>query len=329
MNEQEPQPQDTESKLISGSQQLQERVQSRRARGANEKKTNRQIRDRVEQLTAEHTNKNVFVEAPLQLIPEEDNVVALGLGETSGKVMGFVWAEYPVLGDDFQQEGTKEGLLLMLGVGGVNNLPADQDSYTSLPAPVYDIFHEEGLRPVCIPLTEAVRIQELENPATDFSTLEDLHEQPEKQPTYDYMEYAKSISYLASGLTGKSNIDKPRWDAIYKRLEAMNDNCPFLGQEVEVESSYLRTPHPDRASLVILDGKRTGVLRKFVCWDEKDHERPSIKVQAVIYSADVSEQVQNRQLSPKEADGKFGTIYVSLDKPHELHTLGDSSADDK
>lgn len=324
MPEREPQPQDPAERLLSEAKHLQEHVQSRRARGANEKKTDRQIRDRVEQLTAEYTHKNVFVEAPLQLTPEEDNV-AVGFGEASGKIIGFIWGEYPVLGADFQQEGTEEGLLLMLGVGGVNNLPASQGSYIDLPEPVSDVFHREGLRPLYVPLTEAVRIQGLENPATDFSTLEDLYEQPEKQLTYDYMEYAESIGHLVSGLTGKSNIDKPRWDAIYKKLEAMNDNCPFLGQEVEVESSYLRAPHPDKPSLVILDGKLTGVLRKFVCWDEGDYQ--GVTTQAVVYQPDMARQVQNGQIAPQEADRSPGTVYVSLDKPHKLSALGESPAD--
>lgn len=308
-------------------EQITDYVATRNERGADRSATLRKVGTHIDAITRKYNGAFVFLEAPLMLYPINDEIGA-GTGELSGRIIGFSWQSYPTINDSLEQGEPHEGVTMLVTVGVQNGLPSKgHEAWQNFfPAAILEAVGDD-VHLLAVPVTEGLTVQKLSTPPADFATVEDflnLAKEQVKEP-YNYKSYVNRIEALLHGLAifnENEIVDKARINAAMQELQAMVDNCPFLGSRVAIVGDYLRTPHPEKpGGILIYKGRVEGILRKFVYQPYLVDGQLRGAVQAVIYPPEVATKVVTGELMPDEADNMPGTIFAPLNIEHKLEIV--------
>lgn len=326
-------PHDLEERLFARVNQINSWVEGRDLRGSHDGATQRKLGRKLAALTQEFRDVAVYIQTPLVIMPMENGMEGVGVGETTGEIVGFQYREYPTINDQMEQGSNREGIVAIVATGGTNTegvTPASWNQVIPEQAralmPKNDDYTQKGVVPVLVPIVEGTHFTQIDNSVPlHFNPSHLITAEATKSPKQDYREYFTRIESLMKGQYMMSpQMDKPLLTALYKELHAMNASCPLLGQNVQVSAAYMRTPSPvTPGGFTVLSGEVQGVLRKFVYEPyfpgaSQPHLNARGTVQAVVYQPEVARMVYGGQLSPHQADKVTGTVFIPLDQEHTL-----------
>jgi|GEM_PF-5907365 len=287
--------------------------------------TQRKLERRLMALTSQQRNQPAFIEAPLIVAPTEQGV-GFGPGQISGTIVGFTWAQYPSINEQFEVGKDETGLMVLVSSGGVNESTAEAAQawkHSLLPAglPTTGITGIIAGVPL-IPGTKIAKLSELETSPDNVSEFFAAAAE-QTAPPQDYMQFVRRIDVITKRQAiAHEMVDKAMISALSLELRRMNFTSPLLGKLVVVTSNDLRFPNPDKPGRFLkATGGLPGVLRKFV-YEPYVHEGELCGgVQAVIWPPAIYERVQRGEMTPQEADKLPVTGFVPLSLPHKLELL--------
>ena len=309
-------------------------VESRNERGSHLGATQRKLTPKLGSLTQEFRGVAAYMQTPLVLIPFEDGSEGVGVGETTGEIVGFIYREYPTISQDMEMGPKRKGIIAIVATGGTNAEGVTPASWNQVipehvRATMSDDYSKKGAVPVLVPIVEGTHFTQVDNSVPlNFNVSHVSTSEVGKVPDQDYRNYVSRIEKLMKGkFTMTPEIDNPLVAALYKELSAMNANCPLLGQTVETSAKYMRTPSLITTDgFTVLSGDSQGVLRKFIYepyFPGVSHfpKKARGTVQAVVYQTDVAKLVYSGELLPQEADKMPGTLFIPLDQEHTLSLI--------
>jgi hypothetical protein len=322
-----------EQHFLGAVNQINDWVSGRNQRGSHAETTERKLVPKLAALTQEFRDTAAYIRTPLVLLPMEDGSLGVGIGETTGEIVGFQYGDYPTFSETFEEGPVEQGVIAIIATGSSNTeglTPASWDKVipeeTRVRLGGSDDYKKKGVVPVLIPITQHTRLTKVDNSVPlNFNPSQLFSFESTNNRPVDYREYVARIESLMNGkYLGTRGTDGALMAALHKELAAMNRDYPHLGQSVEVSASYMRTPSQiNKGSFTIVDGTITGILRKFIYepyfpGPSKPHMKARGTVQAVIYPPEIAQLVYSGQLSAQEADKIPGTVFVPLDQEHSL-----------
>lgn len=319
---------------MSGVNKINKWVEDRNERGSHVGSTRRKLGPKLSALTKQFQDVAAYVQAPLIILPMEDGTEGVGIGEATGEIVGFVYRKYSTINDQMEEGPIREGIVAIIATGGTNVDGLTTASWNRIipeqaGVAVPDDFAKKGVVPMLIPIIEGTHFTQIDNSIPlHFNPSHLLTAEAIKNPTNGYRDYVARIENLMNGkYTMSPGMDKALMSALYKELNAMNNNCPFIGQDVEISASYMRTlSQINIGEFIVFGGAINGILRKFIYEPyfpgaAQPHLKARGAVQAVVYPPEVAKMVYGGQLSPQEADKMAGTIFVPLDQEYTLRPL--------
>ncbi len=302
------------NEIIQSATDLTAQVEARRI---NSRKRQDLLITGIQSLVSTYMAEAIYVNAVDVQVPIEQGV-GVGLSETVGEVMGFSYGPY--------QTGARQrrkGVLMFMGIGGINDTSATQSPWRQNVLKLYgtEIPEVEGQEQfiIGVPLQQGQRITQLEKVQPLPDTLAELDAMSkEVAKAYDYMTYVKRIDNITGGkpITTSSH-DKPKAIAMTNENVAMNNNCPYLGRQVEIDADLIRTRNPDNPErMLIIAGTISGVLRKFIVDFYQAEGQWRYGTQAVIWTPETAQEVYTGKMTPQQADE--WAVYVVLSHPHQL-----------
>lgn len=325
-----------EVRLFSRVNEITNWVERRNQNGSHDGATQRKLVRKMAALTQEFRDVAAYIQTPLVIMPMDNGMEGIGIGETTGEIAGFLYREYPTINQQMKQGPTREGIVAIIATGGTNIegvTPASWNQIIPEEARAVmsksDDYTEKGVVPVLVPIVEGTHFAQIDNSVPlHFNPSHLLAAEVANNPNQDYREYVTRIENLMKGkYTVSAELDKPIMAALHKELNAMNSNCPLLGQSVEVSAAYMLTPNLiTPGGFTVLSGEVQGVLRKFVYGayfpgSSQPHLKPRGTVQAVVYRPDVAKMVYSGELPPQEADKLTSTVFIPLDQEHTLTSI--------
>ena len=270
-------------------------------------------------IAAKYSNIPVFVNGASLILPSVEGS-GFGLGELTGKIAGFTYSD---LGGEVEQwkPGT-EGVVMQVSVPtfGADDSPDASWRLNALPEEMRNDDIEGYI--IGVPVTKNQTILQLGG-KEQLLTPQSLITPERSLKEYSYLEYVKNIQALTKNKpTFNQNTDAAKIQALDTLIKDMVFECPYIGNIVAIDASYLRHPKPNSDGYTVGYGQVAGVLRKFVHDIYQDYQTKEwlSDIMAVVYNPEVASLVTSGKLSPKEADTLPTTTYVPLSRPHVLAT---------
>ena len=275
-------------------------------------------------------DKQYLVQSPSLLMYDTEDNLLLNQGQFSGELVSFQYTSYPSRGIGDHFDTYRSGIVGVFATRsmhtpGFNYSPESwgqvsiENSTSKSISQEFEGYKNMGTIPVLVPFDPKPRLVEISN-SFPLNTSPDMiaENNPDNlNATFNPSDYLERMTQITQGANHLHPVsDGPKIQALYAELEHINISCPYFRKPVVVESRYMRSVHPeDPARTVILAGEASGILRKFVYEPYfPKNQPPIVTLQAVIYSQETHQLVEDGKITPQEADVLPTTLKIPIDR---------------